>query len=76
MTFEEAHSVDRFITMEYPHWFMELPPLAPCRCGGTPNIDISMGLIHCDTCGLSFEYRYDRGVVPYYTYQKSAGVEV
>ena len=30
-------------------------------------VDISMALIQCDSCGISFEYRYRRGVIPYYT---------
>jgi ribosomal protein L37AE/L43A len=30
-------------------------------------VDISMALIQCDNCGISFEYRYRRGTVPYHT---------
>lgn len=30
-------------------------------------VDISMALIQCDNCGISFEYRYRRGIIPYHT---------
>lgn len=49
--------------------YSSLPPLNKCRCGGIPIIDTSMGLIYCPRCGLSFEYRYNRGTVPYYMWQ-------
>ena len=30
-------------------------------------VDLSMSLIQCDSCGISFEYRYDRGIIPFHT---------
>ena len=30
-------------------------------------VDMSMTLIQCDSCGIAFEYRYDRGVIPFHT---------
>ncbi len=30
-------------------------------------VDRSMTLIQCDNCGIAFEYRYDRGVIPFHT---------
>ena len=30
-------------------------------------VDVSMALIQCDGCGIAFEYRYDRGVIPFHT---------
>ncbi len=53
-------------------WYKDLDPLARCACGGQPHIDVSKELIVCDNCGLSFGYRYCRGVVPYYTWQLRA----
>lgn len=50
-------------------WYENLEPLKKCICGGTPHFDISMALIQCDACGLSFEYRYNKGVIPYHTWQ-------
>ena len=35
------------------------------------TVDISMRLIQCDGCGLSFEYRYDRGVIPFHTIRRA-----
>ena len=29
--------------------------------------DVSMCLIQCEGCGIAFEYRYDRGVIPFHT---------
>ena len=53
-----------------PH-YRDVEPLKKCSCGGRPTIDVSMALIHCNKCGLCFEYRYARGVVPYHTWQLS-----
>ena len=77
MTYEEAHDLDLLIAKSDPYILIdELPPLAPCRCGGAAHLDISMALIACETCGMSFEYRYNQGVIPYYSWQKAAGVDV
>lgn len=54
--------------------YSKLSPLEPCRCGGSPHVDVSMALIQCDNCGLCFEYRYNRGVVPYFTWQALTAV--
>ncbi|MBI9087383.1 MAG: hypothetical protein JEZ11_27585 [Desulfobacterales bacterium] len=54
-------------------FYEDLPPLEPCVCGGIPIIDSSMGLIYCEKCGLSFEYRYNKGLVPYHTWQAYHG---
>jgi hypothetical protein len=50
-------------------WYMDLEPLKKCICGGMPHIDVSMALIQCDNCKLSFEYRYNKGIIPYHTWQ-------
>jgi hypothetical protein len=71
MTNEEAQIKDEKLAKENP-FHDGLPPLAPCRCGGAPYVDTSMALIYCPVCELSFEYRYNRGVVPYYTWQLAA----
>jgi len=31
-------------------------------------VDVSMALIQCEHCGISFEYRYNRGIIPYKTF--------
>jgi len=76
MTYDEAHQKDVDICKSDPYQLVDdCPPLAPCRCGGEAIIDFSMALIQCETCGMSFEYRYNQGIIPYHTWQKSAGVE-
>ena len=65
--FELAKEKDRAMHRTYAPAFIE--PLELCRCGGKVHIDTSMALIVCDQCGLCFEYRYDRGVIPYHTWQ-------
>jgi hypothetical protein len=73
MTFEEAHEKDcELVGADKYHL---LPPLLPCRCGGDAHMDVSMALIQCNRCEMSFEYRYDKGVIPYYTWQLIAGGE-
>ena len=37
-----------------------------CR-NKTLIVDRSMALILCDSCGIAFEYRYDRGIIPFHT---------
>lgn len=51
-------------------FYIQLSPLKKCICGHQPIIDASMALIHCTNCGLSFEYRYFKGLIPYYTWQE------
>lgn len=41
--------------------------LCPICKKDTLLVDWSMALIQCDGCGISFEYRYNRGVIPYKT---------
>lgn len=47
----------------------------PCPVCGEKKliVDISMTLIQCDGCGICFEYRYNRGVIPYNTLLRSKG---
>lgn len=71
MNYLECQIADQRLSKENP-WHDGLPPLEPCRCGGEAYVDVSMALIHCPQCDMSFEYRYNRGVVPYYTWQKCA----
>lgn len=55
---------------------LEHPEMGHCPCPvcGVSGliVDVSMALIQCDSCGISFEYRYDRGVIPFYTILKGA----
>lgn len=73
MTYDEANNLDFATSRKDPNLFLDMPQLAPCRCGGEAIIDVSMALITCNQCGMSFEYRYNRGVIPYHTWQKAAG---
>lgn len=68
MDFNEAHRWDVELAI-HGDKYHTLPPLKPCRCGGKAILDISMALITCDRCEMSFEYRYHRGVIPYFTWQ-------
>ena len=65
---KEAEMLDIQLRDNNP-WCRDLPPLEKCNCGGQPGIDPSMALIYCPDCGLSFEYRYNRGTIPYFTWQ-------
>ena len=70
MTFDEAQDLD--IELSKTLAYEDLPELAPCRCGGAASVDVSMRLISCEKCGMSFEYRYNRNVIPYFTWQLAA----
>jgi len=66
--YEVTRMMDVELTVKNP-WYEDLKPLEKCYCGGQPHLDISMALIQCDKCGLCFEYRYNKGVIPYHTWQ-------
>jgi hypothetical protein len=66
---EYLQQKDFKLSMSNPH-YIDLPPLEKCVCGHQPIIDVSMALIYCSNCGLCFEYRYNRGILPYYMWQE------
>ena len=66
--YDAAQLLDEALLQHNPH-YQNLEPLKKCVCGGQPHIDVSMSLIHCPQCGLCFEYRYNKGVIPYFTWQ-------
>jgi hypothetical protein len=67
MNYKEAYEKDIQLEKDNP-WYENLV-LNKCHCGEQPVLDTSMRLIYCPNCGLSFEYRYHRGIVPYHTWQ-------
>jgi len=65
--YDKTYIKDRNLSKSNP-WYEDLP-LEKCMCGGQPHFDVSMALIQCNNCGLCFEYRYGKGIIPYYTWQ-------
>jgi hypothetical protein len=67
--FYEIQAKDIELAATNPH-YKDLDDLKFCVCGNKPYIDASMRLIHCTECGLSFQYRYWKGLVPYHMWQR------
>jgi len=66
--YRKAEEKDVQLLKDNP-WYENLEPLKKCNCGGRPTIDASMALIQYENCGLCFAYRYNKGVIPYHTWQ-------
>ena len=66
--YDETDMMDRELARTNP-WYEDLEPLKKCFCGGQLYFDVSMALIQCDNCGFCFQYRYNKGIIPYHTWQ-------
>jgi len=72
----KEHRLDRQLLSQCAKWSKVRADIENTECPVCKkhnlSLDLSMALIQCEGCGISFEYRYDRGVIPYNTMIKEA----
>lgn len=72
----KEHRLDKKLFSQNADWSKVRADIEDTECPVCKRHNLSLGmsmaLIQCDGCGISFEYRYDRGVIPYNTMVKEA----